>query len=70
MSGLKRGKGLHPSRKATPAFAEFAEAIARANAEAEITAQAPLVEEGRRDWHAALAFLRRFPGDGHCAAPR
>jgi len=59
---IRRGKGLHRSRVSTPAFAEFAHTLARANADAEMSAQAPLVEAGRRDWRAALAFLeRRFP---------
>lgn len=49
-------------RSAEPHFVEFAEAIARANAQVEVQAVATLRRHGQKDARALMEFLmRRFP---------
>lgn len=59
----QRGQGTHPSRSAEPVYVEFAEAISKAEAEAEQRIVGLWQAQIPGDWRAARDFLaRRFPG--------
>jgi len=55
---LARGRGEH-DRPQTPLYAAFAEACARAEADAETRAVAQIITAGRDDWRANAWFLER-----------
>lgn len=62
---VRRGEGTHPTRPSTPAYAEFAERVARAKAEAHLLAVGTIRGAiNRGSWQAALAWLKmRYPKD-------
>lgn len=61
---VQRGTGTHKNRRANTVYAEFAEALARAEAELEVALVAQWRQQMPSDWRAVAEFLaRRFPRD-------
>jgi len=59
---IARGEGRDAQRRRDRVYADFADAIRQANAEAEIRAVTAWTEQARHDWRATAAFLaRRWP---------
>ena len=62
---LRRGEGTHPTRPSTPQYADFAEKVRRAKAEAHLLAVGTIRGAiARGNWQAAIAWIRmRYPKD-------
>jgi hypothetical protein len=56
---LARGMGRDPDRPSSPEFAEFAEALTRARARAEMREVQLIVKHAETDWRAAAWMLER-----------
>lgn len=56
---VQRGEGTHPTRRKTPEYAEFAEAVTRAIAQAEVTLVKRVSDSSKDDWRAATWMLER-----------
>lgn len=59
---IQRGEGRHPKRRRTKVYAEFAEAVKKAAANAEVKNVAVIQQATNDSWRAAAWWLqRRFP---------
>lgn len=56
---VQRGEGTHPTRRNAPEYAEFAEAVTQAIAQAEVTLVKRVNDATKDDWRAATWMLER-----------